>query len=208
MIKVAWERKKMSEDLRTLKTKQNIQSHFIKLLETYKFKDITIKLLINECKINRSTFYRNYEDKYDLIYKITEELIIKFKKNINAQFIILDLKKENDFKPYFIPLLDYFNKHKDIFIILYSNELPINIFDEMLSIYSQNLLNELICHYHIKDSKIKIANYFTIIIASNILTAIKWWHLESPQTSKEEMLQIISITITEGIFLSLHSQFL
>lgn len=208
MIKVAWERKKMSEDLRTLKTKQNIQSHFIKLLETYKFKDITIKLLINECKINRSTFYRNYEDKYDLIYKITEEIIIKFKKNINAQFIILDLKKENDFKPYFIPLLDYFNKHKNIFIILYNNELPINIFDEMLSIYSQYLLNELICHYHLKDSKIKIANYFTIIIASNILTAIKWWHLESPQTSKEEMLQIISITITEGIFLSLHSQFL
>lgn len=208
MIKIAWERKKMSEDLRTLKTKQNIQSHFIKLLETYKFKDITIKLLINECKINRSTFYRNYEDKYDLIYKITEEIIIKFKKNINAQFIILDLKKENDFKPYFIPLLDYFNKHKNIFIILYNNELPINIFDEMLSIYSQYLLNELICHYHLKDSKIGIANYFTIIIASNILTAIKWWHLESPQTSKEEMLQIISITITEGIFLSLHSQFL
>lgn len=108
----------MGEDLRTIKTQQNIQSHFLKLLETYNFKDITIKSLINECKINRSTFYRNYEDKYDLIYKITEELITKFKKNINAQFIILDFKKENDFKPYFIPLLDYFNKHKDIFIIL------------------------------------------------------------------------------------------
>ena len=126
----------------------------------------------------------------------------------NAQFIILDFKKENDFKPYFIPLLDYFNKHKDIFIILYNNELPINIFDEMLSIYSQYLLDELICHYHIKDSKIKIANYFTILIASNILTAIKWWHLESPQTSKEEMLQIITITITKGILPSLHSQFI
>lgn len=198
----------MGEDLRTIKTQQNIQSHFLKLLETYNFKDITIKSLINECKINRSTFYRNYEDKYDLIYKITEELITKFKKNINAQFIILDFKKENDFKPYFIPLLDYFNKHKDIFIILYNNELLINIFDEMLSIYSQYLLDELICHYHIKDSKIKIANYFTILIASNILTAIKWWHLESPQTSKEEMLQIITITITKGILPSLHSQFI
>lgn len=70
----------MGEDLRTIKTQQNIQSHFLKLLETYNFKDITIKSLINECKINRSTFYRNYEDKYDLIYKITEELITKFKK--------------------------------------------------------------------------------------------------------------------------------
>ena len=65
----------MSKDLRNIKTKENIESHFINLLERYKFQDITIKLLINECQINRSTFYRNYEDKYDLIYKIVEELI-------------------------------------------------------------------------------------------------------------------------------------
>ena len=84
----------------------------------------------------------------------------------------------------------------------------INIFDEMLTIYSHYLLNELIYHYHISDSQIKIANYFSKIIASNILVAIKWWHLESPQTSKEEILQIITITITEGILASLHSQFL
>ena len=37
----------MGEDLRTIKTQQNIQSHFLKLLETYNFKDITIKSLIN-----------------------------------------------------------------------------------------------------------------------------------------------------------------
>ena len=134
----------MSKDLRNIKTKENIESHFINLLERYKFQDITIKLLINECQINRSTFYRNYEDKYDLIYKIVEELIKQFKKNIHCQFITLHLKKENDFKPYFSSLLDYFNKHKDIFIVLYNNDLPINIFDEMLTIYSHYLLNELI----------------------------------------------------------------
>lgn len=83
----------MGEDLRTIKTQQNIQSHFLKLLETYNFKDITIKSLINECKINRSTFYRNYEDKYDLIYKITEELITKFKKILMLNLLFLISKK-------------------------------------------------------------------------------------------------------------------
>lgn len=86
-------KKKMGEDLRTIKTQQNIQSHFLKLLETYNFKDITIKSLINECKINRSTFYRNYEDKYDLIYKITEELITKFKKILMLNLLFLISKK-------------------------------------------------------------------------------------------------------------------
>ncbi len=197
----------MKEDLRITKTKQNIQSHFIQLLKTHSFQDITIKLLINECQINRSTFYRNYEDKYDLIYKITKELIMQFEKVINPQFIILDIKDENDVKPYFVPLLDYFNKHRDVFILLYNNKLPVNIFDEMFSIYSYYLLNTLIDYYHIHDSQIKIATYFSNIISSNILTAIKWWHLESPQTSKEEILKIITVTIVNGVFSSLQLQF-
>lgn len=197
----------MSEDLRVIKTKQNIESHFIELLEKYKFQDITIKLLISECQINRSTFYRNYEDKYDLINKISKELINQFEKVIYTQFITSDIKDEKQFKTYFIPMLDYFNKHKKEFISMYNNTLPINIFDELLLTYSRYLLNALINQYHIHNSQIKTATYFSRIIASNILTAIKWWHLESPETSKEEMLKMISITITNGIFSSMRSQF-
>lgn len=46
----------MSEDLRVTKTRQNIQMTFIRLLEQCRFQDITIKQLIQECQINRSTF--------------------------------------------------------------------------------------------------------------------------------------------------------
>lgn len=73
----------MSEDLRVTKTRQNIQMTFIRLLEQCRFQDITIKQLIQECQINRSTFYRNYEDKYDLIQKIADELLVQFQKAIN-----------------------------------------------------------------------------------------------------------------------------
>lgn len=199
--------KKMSEDLRVIKTKHNIESHFIELLEKYKFQDITIKLLISECQINRSTFYRNYEYKYDLINKISNELIKQFEKVIYTQFITSDIKDEKQFKTYFMPMLNYFNKYKREFLSMYNNTLPINIFDELLLTYSHYLLNALIDHYHIQHSQIKTTTYFSQIIASNILTAIKWWHLESPETSKEDMLKMISITITNGIFSSMESQF-
>lgn len=85
----------MSEDLRVTKTRQNIQMTFIRLLEQCRFQDITIKQLIQECQINRSTFYRNYEDKYDLIQKIADELLVQFQKAINPGFIALNGKKEN-----------------------------------------------------------------------------------------------------------------
>ena len=85
----------MSEDLRVTKTRQNIQMTFIRLLEQCRFQDITIKQLIQECQINRSTFYRNYEDKYDLIQKIADELLVQFQKAINPGFTALNGKKEN-----------------------------------------------------------------------------------------------------------------
>lgn len=87
------QRRDMSEDLRVIKTRQNIQMTFIRLLEQCRFQDITIKQLIQECQINRSTFYRNYEDKYDLIQKIADELLVQFQKAINSGFIALNGKK-------------------------------------------------------------------------------------------------------------------
>lgn len=88
----------MSEDLRVTKTRQNIQMTFIRLLEQCRFQDITIKQLIQECQINRSTFYRNYEDKYDLIQKIADELLVQFQKAINPGFIALNGKKRIIFR--------------------------------------------------------------------------------------------------------------
>ena len=58
-------------DLRVQKTRENIRSHFLQLLRTCPFQEITVKQLIQECRINRSTFYRNYEDKYDLLEPVS-----------------------------------------------------------------------------------------------------------------------------------------
>lgn len=196
----------MKQDLRITKTKTNIENKFIKLLKNNSFDDITIKLLISECKINRSTFYRNYEDKYDLLYKIIEKQLGQFEKIINPHFIINNSHKSIDFKPYFLPLLDYFEKNKNELLILNNNKLPINIFHEMFIIYSNYLIHEIVSYYHITNNqKIKLITYYCQIITSNILTAIKWWHLESPETSKKEILSMITITIVNGIYPTLQT---
>ncbi|WP_294578224.1 hypothetical protein [uncultured Thomasclavelia sp.] len=196
----------MKQDLRITKTKTNIENKFIELLKNNSFDDITIKLLISECKINRSTFYRNYEDKYDLLYKIIEKQLGQFEKIINPHFIINNSHKSIDFKPYFLPLLDYFEKNKNELLILNHNKLPINIFHEMFIIYSNYLIHEIVSYYHITNNqKIKLITYYCQIITSNILTAIKWWHLESPETSKKEILSMITITIVNGIYPTLQT---
>ena len=70
----------MKEDLRVIKPKDNIKNSMLHLLKKYEFKDITMSMLVDECRINKTTFYRHYSDKYDLIEKISKDYISLFSK--------------------------------------------------------------------------------------------------------------------------------
>ena len=48
-------------------TKQAIQASFLKLLDTYPLRDITVRMITEDCGINRMTFYYHFKDIYDLV---------------------------------------------------------------------------------------------------------------------------------------------
>lgn len=61
-------------DRRTAYTKMAIKESLYKLLEKKHLPQITVKELCQEADINRATFYRNYQDIYDLFEKLEDEL--------------------------------------------------------------------------------------------------------------------------------------
>ncbi len=197
----------MPLDLRVQKTQANIEEQFLALLKTHAFQDITVKMLILECRINRSTFYRNYEDKYDLLGRIARKVLEKFSKAIRPGFIVLPELDEQRLRPCFVPLLDFFEEARPVLSTLKASELPIDIFGDMHTIFSDGLLLELKNHYRLDNSALREASYFSRIISSNILTAIEWWHEESPQSSQEDVLRLITSTVTKGIYHSMEKHF-
>lgn len=60
---------------KTLITKKNLKRALINLLANHKFDLITINQIVEEAEITRSTFYRYYDDKYDLLSDIEEEIL-------------------------------------------------------------------------------------------------------------------------------------
>ena len=57
------------DDLRVRRTRKTLQSAFIKLVSEHGFKAVTVQMLADEAMVNRATFYRHFEDKYDLAEK-------------------------------------------------------------------------------------------------------------------------------------------
>lgn len=61
------------EDLRVVKTRRNIEQTFLRLLQDEPFDKITVRMVCEEALVNKGTFYRHYEDKYDLARKTIDD---------------------------------------------------------------------------------------------------------------------------------------
>ena len=55
---------------RRRESQEKIEKAFIELLQTKEIKDITVSEIIQKTQLNRSTFYANYVDIFDLANKL------------------------------------------------------------------------------------------------------------------------------------------
>ena len=62
-------------DRRVRKTKKLLRQGLAKLMENKSINEITVKELVDEVDINRSTFYLHYTDIFDMLAKIEDELM-------------------------------------------------------------------------------------------------------------------------------------
>ena len=72
-------------DLRVLRTRKLIMDAFIDLSGKKEFKDITVKDITTEAMINRATFYYHFEDIYDLLETVLEEVLLINLKSKNYE---------------------------------------------------------------------------------------------------------------------------
>jgi len=121
-----------NQDLRVQRTKKALITTFSDLLETKSFDNIRIQDLCEKANVRRSTFYRHFNDKYDLLNHIVGTLIEYFR---TLHLPEIDPKDPRQF----------FNKFmKDILLFISDNKamvksvISINIYSEVYQIlYNQ-----------------------------------------------------------------------
>lgn len=72
-------------DLRIKRTKKAIKDAFFYLIEEKGFEHITVKDITDRATISRNTFYLHYNDKYDLLNKICDDLMTKLFIGVGKQ---------------------------------------------------------------------------------------------------------------------------
>ena len=69
-------------DLRIQRTHKFLQEAMIELITEQGFDAITVGDIAERAMINRTTFYRHYQDKYDLVSRIFEETASRLMENV------------------------------------------------------------------------------------------------------------------------------
>lgn len=95
-------------------TEKRIETSLLQLMKEQTFETISIRQLIDLAEVNRSTFYRHYLDKYDLLEKIENRLLddlqAYYQEALDSSCLF---KLEKEFK-----VEDFIHDNKIFFIFL------------------------------------------------------------------------------------------
>lgn len=164
-------------------------------------------MITETCQINRSTFYRNYEDKYSLIAQVACRLLEEYQTALQPDFIILTDPDIVRLRPYFLPLIEFCNKNQRALSVLWDRELPVNLFESMLPLYSKQLLAVLERHHRLTGHALDIASYFSQVVASDVLITIRWWYKRPAMGEEADFLQLLTSIITASPYQNIQREF-
>lgn len=113
---------------------QKIMDAFLTVLEETSFQRVTVSNIITSAKVNRTTFYKYFRDKYELKEIYLKMIMDDFYENTNYGFIMAKSNEIQDeiHSRNFEQILDFFEHKKSIYRILWKSDMDQDLFQKMI----------------------------------------------------------------------------
>lgn len=179
------------EDKKEL-TKDLLTTSFKELIMQIPFEKITIKMITDGAGVIRPTFYKHFQDKYEIL-----EWILKKELTDKIQ-ILIDNNMEEDI---FRLLCNCLEKDKELYKKLYTIEGP-NSFEELMYQFTFNLLKSLEDKYPLKVSKeLEIFSSEVVLrfYTFGLTDSLKHWIIHDSAYSAEQVCDAYNYIIQNSI---------
>jgi len=158
---------KIKEDKRVIKTKRALRLGLAELLTEKGIQNITVKELSDKVEINRSTFYANFTDIYDLYHK-TEDIIIQE---------ISDIFLENyatSPQVFFEILFQYVHDNKQICRMFFGRNVSPTFFSRLIALLKEACLTCWQGTYGIVGIPEELEYYAHFYLSGGLALVDKW----------------------------------
>jgi len=171
-------------DRRVIKTRRQLKKGLAALMKEKSVNQITVKELVEEVDINRSTFYLHFKDIQDLLREIEENMEAQIKRAIEEHPIVSG--NENAF--YFIEdMFRVLDEEREISKALIGPNGDMGFIHRIERIIKENSRETLEKMFQGKKEDLK---YFYAFCLSGCLGLVKVWLNEGEEKSPEEMAQM------------------
>ena len=171
-------------DRRVIKTRRQLKKGLAALMKEKSVNQITVKELVEEVDINRSTFYLHFKDIQDLLREIEENMEAQIKRAIEEHPIVSG--NENAF--YFIEdMFRVLDEEREISKALIGPNGDMGFIHRIERIIKENSRGTLEKMFPGKKEDLK---YFYAVCLSGCLGLVKVWLNEGEEKSPEEMAQM------------------
>lgn len=167
--------------MRVTRTIRDFENALITLLEKNSFEGLTVDQICKEALMHRSSFYRYFSDKYDLLEQTLNAQINKLTENTDSED---DIIKQ---------LLSYIDKNKDVIRHLAPNSARSSLYTEILNILSQVLLerrnletNDPIVTALQKSDNPEMLAY---VLSGAIIGTFYWWQGNNYDVPTEDVIK-------------------
>ncbi|WP_456265520.1 MULTISPECIES: TetR/AcrR family transcriptional regulator C-terminal domain-containing protein [unclassified Bacillus (in: firmicutes)] len=169
-------------DLRVLKTKQNIHFALTNLLKKKLLTNIKVTELCKEANINRGTFYFHYQEVGDVFKEFFEEIMLDLKESYYEPYRHTELLEIESLDPNTVRIFHHIKKYEDFYKIVLSQDVSTEyyfmLFDEIRLLCKED---KYVVHHVVHNE------YFYSYLANAIIGLIIEWYRHDFKESADEM---------------------
>ena len=189
--------KQVKADRRARKTRKLYEDALISMLKTRDINKITVTDISEMVDMNRSTFYIHYDDIYDLLESIENNLINEL-ENLTEISSIKDksLMFEMSFSRV-LKAIEFAGENREIFKVLLNEQGSLLFLARVKKIFSQKLLANFLDIYSDVDKK--YSGVFTSFFISGFIGIIQEWLKNDSGMSAYELAAIIQTMLKSNI---------
>lgn len=183
-------------DLRVVKTNKVLFEALTTLMKEKTFEKIKISDICEVALINRSTFYAHYEDKYELLLALIEDLKDNLLEELNKNEAV-SLSKE-----YFMELLeiliDHIDSKRDIYSAILSHNKNGIFIDFLIDVANRDLAKRLKDNQEVIRSNIP-ADIISKFYLGGIINIGVDWIINKDKYNKEQVLLYLDKLIPDKL---------
>lgn len=159
------------------KTRKSIKDSFLQLLkEETHIKNITVTAITKKANITRAAFYTHYDNIYDVVEEIQDEIMTALIKKLK------ELESTDELSIYVDEILNYITKEKSFFAKILQGELGLPLIKSVCN-QTEKLLYTYFNNKNINNLSIKIV-FFTEGSINMIVKYIKGEIITTPDNIK------------------------